>query len=139
VCVSPWELKGKAFVVRDRLLLWVESLGKKQETGELEVRVRNYCSLAVCRPWGMRGGGVPCSRPTTALGGVPGNWPIRDILSLVFVCKNQTSLYYPRPFALPALLKYACATFCAIYDLPPTLPVDAIQYTILVRTTSCTG
>ena len=66
-------------------------------------------------------------------------WPIQDLLSLVLCgCKNQSSLYYPRPFALPTLLQYYCATF-ALYNLPPTLPVHAIHHTILVMPISCKG
>jgi len=34
------------------------------------------------------------------------------------VCKYQLSLYYPRPFALPTLLQYVCATFVK-YMIPP--------------------
>jgi len=37
------------------------------------------------------------------------------------VCKDQSSLYYPRPFALPILLQYFGATF-AQYMTSPRLP-----------------
>jgi len=64
---------------------------------------------------------------------------IQDMLLLVFVCARIN-----QPFITPPkLLQYYCATFvrdfCAIYDLPPTLPVDAIHHTILIMTISCKG
>jgi len=57
-----------------------------------------------------------------------GIWSIQDILSLVCVCKSPSSLYYPRPFELPPLLQYYCAT-CAQYTTPPR-PSLVMPYTI---------
>jgi len=71
-------------------------------------------------------------------GGV-GNWPIQDILCLVCVCKNQSSLYDPRPVALPTLLQYYYATFAQYMTPPPTFTLYAIYHTILVMTISCKG
>jgi len=90
-------------------------------------------------------------------------WPLQDIRSLVFVCKNQSSLYYPRSFRIThttaILLRNCCAIYdlsptlpsyaihmpcnmhncCAIYDLSPTLPSYAIHHTILAMPISCKG
>jgi len=48
-------------------------------------------------------------------------WPIQDILLLTCVCKNQSFLYYPRPFALPTLLQYDYATFAQYMPPRPSL------------------
>ena len=57
------------------------------------------------------------------------------MLSLVFVCARIN-----QPFITPAqTTAILLRDFCAIYDLPPTLHVDAIHHTILVMTTSCKG
>jgi len=44
------------------------------------------------------------------------------------VCKNQPPLCYPRPFAVPTLLQYYCATF-VLYLTSPR-PSLLMQYTI---------
>jgi len=66
-------------------------------------------------------------------------WPIQDILSLV-LCEQES--------IIPSLLPPICVTlataillrdFCAMYELPPTLPLYAIHHTILIMTISCKG
>ena len=46
------------------------------------------------------------------------------------VCKNQSSVYYPRPLALLPLLQYDCATFAPYMTSPrPSLYMPyTIQY-----------
>jgi len=45
----------------------------------------------------------------------------------------------PPPICITHTTAILMRDFCAIYDLPPTLPVDAIHHTILVMTISCKG
>jgi len=46
------------------------------------------------------------------------------------LCKSPSSLYYPRPFALPTLLQYYCTTFVQYMNSPrPSIRVLALtQY-----------
>jgi len=75
-------------------------------------------------------------------------WPFPLRLTLAYtrysftcfcVSKNQSSLYYPMPICITHTTVILLRDFCAIYDLPPTLPGYAIHHTILVKTISCKG
>ena len=47
------------------------------------------------------------------------------------VCKNQSSLNYPRPLALPTLLQHYCATFAQYMTSPrPSLYICHTPYNI---------
>jgi len=45
----------------------------------------------------------------------------------------------PPPISIAHTTAIRLRDFCAIYDLPPTLPVYAIHHTILVMTIACKG
>jgi len=45
----------------------------------------------------------------------------------------------PPPICMTWTTAILLRDFCAIYDLPPTLPVEAVHYTILVMAISCKG
>ena len=45
-------------------------------------------------------------------------------------CTNQSSLYYPRPFALPTLLHYNCTTFAQYKNSPGPSFICQTPYTI---------
>ena len=66
--------------------------------------------------------------PNGRVGGGFVTWPTQDILSLLCVCNNQSSLYYPRPCALLTLLQYVCATF--VQYMTPPRPSLLMPYTI---------
>ena len=54
----------------------------------------------------------------------------RYLFTCFCVCTNLSSLHYPRPFALPTLLQYYCATFAQCMTSPrPSLYMPyTIQY-----------
>jgi len=52
----------------------------------------------------------------------------RDSFTRFGVCKNQSPLYYPRPFALPSLLQCYCATFAQY--MTSARPSLVMPYTI---------
>ena len=56
-------------------------------------------------------------------------WPIQDILSLVFVCKNQSSLHYPPPICIAHTTAIYHWTTFAQYKNSPR-PFLYIPYTI---------
>ena len=55
------------------------------------------------------------------------------------VCKNQSSLYYLRPFRITHSTAIILHDVCVIYGLPPTLSLYALHHTMLVITISCKG
>ena len=57
-----------------------------------------------------------------------------------FVCVQESILpLSPPPICITHATAILLRDSCAIYDLPPTLPVYAIHHTILVVTVSCKG
>jgi len=52
-------------------------------------------------------------------------------------CKNQSSLHWPRPFALPTLLQYYCTSFAQYKNPPPALPLYGVHYSLSAMTISC--
>ena len=46
-------------------------------------------------------------------------------------CKNQSSIFIPPPICSTHTTAILLRDLCAIYDLPPTLPLYAIHHTIL--------
>ena len=61
---------------------------------------------------------------------LPGFAYTRYSFTCLCVCKNQSSLNYPRPLALPTLLQYHCATLAQYMtsSRPSLYMLNTIQY-----------